>query len=295
MSGIFDFLVNGTQPATQVTGGTSTKSLPPWYEDYQRNLLAAGLSTANEPFQLYPNERIALPTPNVEGAWAGAGQFGRDVLASPLSQVATEATTRGAAPFDPEQLKTFMNPYSEQVADIIGRRGEERYRDKFLDPVMDAFTSGGQFGSQRNMDFARKAMEDASREITDAQTQALSTGYGQGLQGYEQFQQLAQAGGGQAQNQLRGALEMMEAAGVGEQGQYQKSYDQAYKDFVEQRDYPWTELAKLKELGGNISLPSTTTETASGPASVPAGASPLEILSGILASIAGTNKTTTTT
>lgn len=289
--GIFDFLTQGTAPPTGTSTTASVNQLPPWYEDYQRNLLAAGISAGNEDFQLYPNQRIADLTPKQREAITGGQNYSQDL--APLSQLAAEATTRGAAPFDPNQLKTFMNPYSEQVADIIGRRGEERYLDKFIDPVMDTFTSAGQFGSSRNMDFSRKAMEDASREITDAQTQALSTGYGQGLQGYEQFQNLAQQGGKSAADMSRGALDVLSAVGGQEQGQNQKSLDQLYKDFLEQRDYPWTQIDRLKALGSGISVPNASSvSSTTAPTTSQGGASPLETLSGILATIMATQQKT---
>lgn len=273
--GIFDFL---TQGAVTPSTSSSTTSLPPWYEDYQRNLLAAGMSVGGEDFQLYPNQRLANLTSKQLEAIQGGQDYSRDL--APLSQVASEATQRGAAPFDPNQLSTFMNPYSEQVADIIGRRGEERYLTKFMDPVMDAFTGGGQFGSSRNMDFARRAMEDASREITDAQTQALSSGYQTGLQGYGNFQQLAQQGGAQAANLSKGALDVLSAVGGQEQTDQQKSLDLAYKDFQEQRDYPWQVLDRLRGLGAGAGGGASSTSSTSTPAQQ--DYSPLQIIAQIL-------------
>lgn len=292
--GIFDFLTQGSGPPSTTTGSTTVGTLPPWYEDYHRNLLAAGMAVGNEDLPLYPNERIALPTGNQIKAWAGAGDFGEDAFA-PLSQLALDATGRGAAAFDPSQLQTFMDPYAEQVARIIGEEGADRYQTKFLDPLMDQFTGGGQFGSTRSMDFARQAAEDASREITNAQTKALSQGYSTGMQGYQAFQDLALKGGQQAQNQLKGALDMMEAAGLHEQEGHQKSMDEAYKNFVEQRDYPWKILENLKSLGSNLQIPTGTQQTSVQPYTGAAGNSPLDIIAGIIGILSKPTTTTGTT
>lgn len=279
MSGIFDFLTQGTGATTTQTG-SSSQTLPPWYEDYNRNLLAASIAAAQEPFKLYPEARIPTSSPSTLKSWELAGEFGDE--ASPLMQAGVGATVRGAAPFDPSQVANFMNPYAAQIADIIGRRGEERYEDKFLSPAFDAFTSAGQFGSTRNMDFVRKAMQDASREITDAQTQALSPAFGQALSAYNQSRQIDQAGGAGALSQFKGALDLLSGAGAAEEGKDKESMDLAYKDFLEQRDQPWSILEKLKAMSSGITIPgsSTSTSTSTQTAGEP---SPLAILSAIAA------------
>src|SRR3989304_219498 len=119
MASIFDFLTQGSAPATGVTGTTSTTSLPPWYEDYQRNLLAAGVSTAAEPFQLYQQQRLADLTPAQGEAIEGAKGYGRTM--APLAQLGEQATARGAMGFDPAELQRIMSPYTGDVSDGIGR------------------------------------------------------------------------------------------------------------------------------------------------------------------------------
>src|SRR3989304_5354813 len=121
MASIFDFLTSGTAPATGVTGTTSTTSLPPWYEDYQRNLLAAGVSTAAEPYQTYPFQRLADMTAAQREAIEGAKGYGRTM--APLAQLGEQATARGAMGFDPAELERVMRAYSAGGSAGVGRGG----------------------------------------------------------------------------------------------------------------------------------------------------------------------------
>src|SRR3972149_3697651 len=121
MASILDFLTQGSAPATGVTGTTSTTSLPPWYEDYQRNLLAAGVSTAAEPYQTYPFQRLADMTAAQREAIEGAKGYGRAM--APLAQLGEPATAPGAIGFDPGAPERGMRPYTAAVTGGIGRGG----------------------------------------------------------------------------------------------------------------------------------------------------------------------------
>jgi len=278
MASIFDFLTSGTAPATGVTGTTSTTSLPPWYEDYQRNLLAAGVSTAAEPYQTYPFQRLADMTAAQREAIEGAKGYGRTM--APLAQLGEQATARGAMGFDPAELERVMSPYTADVTDVIGRRGMQRWEEEILPGLMDTFTGGGQFGSQRSMDFAGRASRDIQREIADEQALAMERGYGTALQGYGAARAADLAAGQQAAGLSRGALDILGAAGGTEQADIQRSLDLARQDFLEQRDYPKQQIDWLKALGSGISVPTSTAGTTAAPIGG-AGPSPLQILAGI--------------
>ena len=276
MAGIFDFLTQAQAPATAVTSNTST--LPAWYEDYQRNLLSAGISTAAEPFQAYPYQRLADLTPTQREAISGAKTYGQTM--APLSTIGAEAMTRAGAEFTPEAMQEFMSPYTMEVADIIGQRGMQRWEEQILPSLMDPFTAGGQFGSKRAMEFAGRAARDIQQEIAREQTEALERGYGTALSGYGAARAADLAAAQAAAGLARGGLDVLGGAGAMEQADIEKSLELAYKDFLEQREYPWTQLERLKGLGAGISVPTSTTSTQPFGG---AGLSPLQILAGIYA------------
>lgn len=270
MSGIFDFLNTGA-PATSTSSGGTTAQLPPWYEDYQRSLLASGVAAASEPLQLFPGQRIANLTAPQEAGITGAENYG--AATSPLAQAGSAALQHGAGGFDPNELQQIMNPYTSQVADIIGQRGMERWNQQILPGINDQFTQGGQFGSKRHTDAATNAAEVMQREIGNEQTTALGSGYATGLGGLESMRGLDISGGTAALGGAQGGLNVLQSAGALEQGQGQKSLDQAYQDFLEQRQNPETQLNFLKGLSPGAPAASTTSSGTS--TNMPSGAAPL--------------------
>lgn len=128
-----------------------------------------------------------------------------------------------------------------------------------------------------------------------AGTQALQAGQQVGaLSGQDltrQLQTAQQLGAlGQAQQQLGlqniGALE---AAGATQQQQAQRSLDQAYADFLNQREYDRNNIAFLNAAIRGLEIPTSTSTTSTGPASV-YQPSPLSQLAQGAATIYGFNK-----
>jgi hypothetical protein len=277
MSGIFDFLTSGTPPTT--TSATTT-TLPQWYEDYQKNLLSSSVAASQEPFQIYQGPRIASFTDKQNQALTQSADINQQW--SPLTALAGSTTTRANAPFDPNAVAQYESPYLDQVTDIIGNRGLQRWNEKILPGVMDTFTGAGQFGSRRNMDFVTNAARDIQREIADEQTTALNQGYGTALAGYGQGRTTDLAAANQAANLGLGGLSALTNAGAAEQGLTQKSLDTAYQDFLEQRQYPWTQLGNLKSAAAGTAAPTSQTTAKQDIAGTPSGMSILTALSALL-------------
>ena len=97
-----------------------------------------------------------------------------------------------------------------------------------------------QMGTMSNQDFARM----------------LQSGQGMGALG-QQTQQMG------LQN-----IAAMEAAGAGQQQQTQRSLDQAYQDFLNQREYDRNNIGFLNAAVRGMQVPTSTTTQSTGPASV---------------------------
>ena len=74
-----DFLFNGSPPASTTTYGSSTSSLPAWYNDYTQGLISKANAIAATPYQQYQGARIAGFNPQQEQAFSNvnnlAGQY----------------------------------------------------------------------------------------------------------------------------------------------------------------------------------------------------------------------------
>jgi hypothetical protein len=123
-----------------------------------------------------------------------------------------------------QNIGDYMNPYQQQVMDVIARQGTRNLTENLLPGVSDAFIRAGQFGSRGMGDFGERALRDTQETILDKQAQLASTGYGQALGASQtdlaRQQQLAATAGQLAGAQQQGLTTLGTAqTGAGQQQQ----------------------------------------------------------------------------
>ena len=107
-----------------------------------------------------------------------------------------------------------------------------------------------------------------------AGTQNLQAAQQAGALSGQDFARMLQAGqamgalGQQTQQMGLQNIGALEAAGAGQQQQTQRSLDQAYQDFLNQREYDRNNIAFLNAAVRGMTVPTSTTTTSTGPASV---------------------------
>jgi hypothetical protein len=107
-----------------------------------------------------------------------------------------------------------------------------------------------------------------------AGTQNLQAAQQMGTLSNQDFARLLQSGqamgalGQQTQQLGMQNIGALEAAGAGQQQQEQRSLDQSYQDFLNQRDYDRNNIAFLNASVRGLTVPTSTTTESTGPASV---------------------------
>lgn len=281
-----DFLFQGDPLPNVTTTSTSEQQYPKWYQQYLAQLIGRASGIAGEPYQTYDYPRIADFSADQQSAFdATRGNVGNW---QPELDTASAYTTESATPFDQGQFDQFFNPYVEQVTNRIADLGARNLNEKLLPQINDSFTGAGQWGSSRHADFTNRALRDTQEAVLGQQSNALASGFDAQMKAYEDAMQRKQAAGAQlssiGQNRqglgLRDAASL-EAIGGTQQGQTQKNLDLAYQDFLEQRDYPRTNVSFLSNVIRGLPMNSTTTSTSTGPATQnQLGGSPLAQLTG---------------
>jgi hypothetical protein len=128
-----------------------------------------------------------------------------------------------------------------------------------------------------------------------AGTQNLQAAQQMGALSNQDFTRMLQAGqamgslGQQTQQMGMQNIAALEAAGAGQQQQTQRSYDQAYQDFLNQREYDRNNIAFLNASVRGLTVPTSTSTASTGPASV-YQPSPLSQFGSALASGYGLSK-----
>ena len=281
-----DFLFQGEQ-LPQVTSTTNTNTAyPEWYSKYLSQLIGRASAIAGEPYQPYEYPRIAGfnadqntafdMTRDNEGIW------------QPALAGAQSMTEESSVPFDAAQFGQFFNPYVDQVVDRIGDLGARNLSEKLLPEVNDTFTNAGHFGSSRHADFTGRALRDTQEAVLGQQGSALASGFENQMKAYEDAKRRQQSGGAQLSeigSNLQGLglrdAASLEAIGQTQQGQTQRNLDLAYQDFLEQRDYPRTNVSFLSNVIRGLPMNTSTSSTSTGPAQQgQMGQSPLAQLTG---------------
>jgi hypothetical protein len=256
----------GGAPAPSNQTVTQT-NIPEYARPYVERMLgkSEALTDINaNPYQTYGGQRIQGFTPMQEQAFQNyanqgvASQIGAGTnlaAASGLGSLGAGSEYMRMAT-DPRAVQSFMSPYMQSVVDT---QKQEAVRDytKGLGALNARAVGSGAFGGSRAALERAEAGRNLGTQLAniqatgsqnafDAAQRAQQFGSTLGLQGYGQGLQAAQTLGqlGQTQfGQQMGISDAQAKAGAVQQAQGQQALDLAYQDYVQQKQYPYQQLA----------------------------------------------------
>ena len=198
---VTDFLANGASipSGSALTATTATSSMPDWYTNYAKQILANQQAVSARPYQPAPMPRVAEFTP------AQQTGFGQTIAAAEAYQPLTTAATNtlntaagmsgmtSAQPYltaaggNATDVSAYMNPYTDAVVSRIAALGQRNLSENLLPALTSKYITSGQLGygdprtgyaapSGMMTDTAR-AVRDTSADILGAQSTALQQGY----------------------------------------------------------------------------------------------------------------------
>jgi hypothetical protein len=266
------------------SSATTATTSPSYYTDYLSNLATKGTAAAS-------NAQFAGAQPLQEKAFAdvaGAGSAYKPTLEAAgqtLSQAAgSTAPLSAATPYltdatsDPSQAaQSYMTPYIQSVVNALGDTGARNIRQNLSPLATAAAVGSGQFGSKRGAEVLGQTEANANRDILNAQSAALNTGYQNALTAATQQNQIAGQAGttasnaadatqrnlgtiGTEQSQLAGqnqALGLSDVNALATLGGQQQTIAQNKENF------PLTTLSTLSGIMAGQQVPTTQTQTAS--------------------------------
>lgn len=274
---------------------TQKTELPEWVQtEAQKNLRIAD-ELASRPYQAYGGATVAGLAPEQEQAF----QMAQSNLGAyrPALTAATGAAAQGAF-YQPQQvtapsfltgnIQSYMNPYLQEVEQRAGD-ALQRQLAQTQNQIASQAVQARAFGGSRQGIQEGVAAAEASRAMGDLSARLRSEGFQQaaGLQQADQAramqaalanQQAGLAGAGLGlqgagvlgnlaqQTQQAGLTDVgaISAIGSQRQGLEQQQLQDAYRRFVEQRDYPTQALNLRLAALGATPYGQTTTQTAPG-------------------------------
>jgi hypothetical protein len=156
---------------------------------YQDSDTATGLSTGQTNY-LSPN----TPTKWIGDAstnWTSA--VGANPATAGTGNLASSATSAGNITTNADPYLTaagkqaytgisnYMNPYQQNVMDVIAKQGARNLSETLLPQVSDQFIKAGQFGGNRMGEFGSRALRDTQEAILAKQSELANQGYSQAM------------------------------------------------------------------------------------------------------------------
>ena len=267
-----DPLPNITTTQNQVT------SAPSWYTDYLSGL-ASGASTGTTGAKFAGTQ--PLQTQAFNQVQQNVGNYQPNLTTA--SNIATGVGTGDVT----KRIGDFMNPYTTQVVDALGALGQRNIQ-QFLAPQATASAVGtGQFGSKRGAEVLGQAINTGLANTQAAQSQALQSGYTEALRA-AQAEQNAQLNAAQAlgtlgqQEQAAGLADVNALATLGGQQQTIAQNEQLF---------PLTALNLGAQALRGYNVPTSVSNTYTGPIPGAYAASPLQQIAGLSSIIGGVSQT----
>lgn len=272
---LYDMGGGGNQPQQSTTYNTN---LPEYAKPYYTGMLERAESLTQEGYQPYTSERIAGFTPQQQASFQET--LG---MKTPQGFQQAQAGTQGALGLgigsvqqgmDPMAYQQFMSPYQQGVIDIAKRNAALDAMKIQQATNLNAARTGTLGGArqliaqterekalgQQLSDIQVKGLQDAYTQAVQRQQQASQLGLQGGQFGLQGAQQLAQLGTQQQAADLQ-RMQSQQAVAGAEQQLQQKRLDQAYQDFLSQREFPYRQLEFYNAMLRGLPIQANTTST----------------------------------
>lgn len=264
-------LFQGSPLPNVSTTQTAATTAPDWYNNFLSSLASSGQQAVQQ-------GGVAGASPLQQQAYNTAGTA--IAAGQPALAQATNVVTGAAAGPD---INQFMNPYTQGVVNEIGRLGQKQFTDILAPNAVAGAAGSGQFGSRRGMQVYGDVARDVSKNILGQQTGALQAGYKDAviaaLQEQRNQADIANTLGalsGQAYTQGTGGLNVLSGLGAQQQATQQAELN-----------YPMTAQQNLANVMRGFTVPTTQTQTYTGPMPGAYSNSPLAQIGALTAGAAG--------
>jgi len=215
---------------------TTSYDIPAYFKEIQERTLRRAEEVGSRPYEAFTGERIAQLSPEEQQA--------ANVVSQQILPQAGQLGAIGAQTFDAATAAQYMNPYQEQV--ISGTLSDLGEQYAMAQRALGARAIGaGAFGGAREGVERALGTERFIDQVGDVSSRLRQAGFESGAQRFA-ADRAAQLGAAQAQLQgLAGAVTGLAGAGATSRGIEQAGLAEAYRDFIEEREYPTEQVRQV--------------------------------------------------
>ena len=249
----------GQQEIKPAVGGQmiSTTELPaelkPYYKDILSKAQALYNDRTSEGYTPYDGPTLAEFTPEQQQVQSGiAGLVGTQ---APVYQEAMGMTRDAATPFTTEQVEEYMSPYQQAVTDIEKREATKQYQSNVVPELAAKAAMTQPFGGSRQAILEGMASDTQQRLLGDIQAKGSAQGYTDAINRLESDRLAKGQGASQLANlgsgQYRAAsteLSNLQLVGDEKQRRDQTALDETFKQYLEEKQYPYDTMGKYQSM-----------------------------------------------
>ena len=252
----------GAQPITTTEIPTELK---PYYTDILGKAQALYNKRVEEGFKPYEGPTIAQFTPEQQATFTGiAGLQGQ---VAPKFAEAEQLTRDAASQITGAQIQEAMSPYQQAVTDIEKRESQKAFEQNVLPKIRAAQVAQGSFGGTRGTLLEAQALADQQRGLADIQAKGSAAAFQDARAALEAERTRMGQGATQLANIAPTALKTglaelgaQQTVGETKQRQAQTALDEAYRQFLQEKQEPYEAMQKYQAVV--TGAPLTTTQFA---------------------------------
>lgn len=259
----------GSQPAQPVIGAQPLsvteipEQLKPYYTDILSKAQALYNKRTDEGYTPYEGPTIAPYSSEQEQAFTGiAGLQGGT---APKYAEAEQMTRDAASGITGAQIQEAMSPYQQAVTDIEKRESQKAFEQNVLPKIRAAQVAQGSFGGTRGTLLEAQSLGEQQKLLSDIQTKGSQAAFMDARTALD----AERTRQGQASTNLAniagagfktGLAELGAQQGVGEakQQQTQAALDEAYRQFLQEKDEPYQAMQKYQQVVSGAPISTTT-------------------------------------
>jgi hypothetical protein len=228
------------KPSTTVVQAPSqqtvTSQIPEYFKEIQERTLRTAENVFTQPYVGYTGQRVAQLTPQEQAA--------SDVFTNQILPQAGQLAQIGEQTFDTATMQQYMNPYQNAVIQSTLSDLGEAFSQQERGLAARAIGSGAFGGSREGVErvLGRERYLD---QVADTSARLRQAGFESGAQRFA-ADRAAQLQAAQAQlSGLAGAAQGLGQAGSLARGIEQAGLTEAYRDFIEEREYPAGQVRQM--------------------------------------------------
>ncbi len=252
----------GAQPIQSAEIPTELK---PYYTDILGKAQALYNKRVEEGYKPYEGPTMAQFTPEQQATFEGiAGLQGQ---VAPKFAEAEQLTRDASAQITGAQLQEAMSPYQQAVTDIEKRESQKAFEQNVLPKIRAAQVAQGSFGGTRGTLLEAQALSDQQQGLADIQAKGSAQAFRDARAALEAERTRMGQGATQLANIAPTALKTglaelgaQQTVGETKQRQAQTALDEAYRQFLQEKQEPYEAMQKYQAVV--TGAPLTTTQFA---------------------------------